>query len=164
MLIRLIADFICIQSLKRIDDWFFFSLYMYIRGFLPILFPLPPTPLQCPGLPLTSKNSKRLWGKWVSDLIKHIDGDFSLLADKKFPFLHKPHSDVLDKGDSENHPPAVPRRSITLSEAWGREGRWDPCNSGGSCGPLIWWLGTALPASESQFSHFLPQWILSLIT
>lgn len=53
MLKRLIADVICIQSLKRIDDWFFFPVCV-LGGFLPILYLLFP-PLQCPGIPLTSK-------------------------------------------------------------------------------------------------------------
>lgn len=44
MLIRLIANFICIQPLKRIDKLiFFFLMCVYVGGFLRILFLLPPT-------------------------------------------------------------------------------------------------------------------------
>ena len=34
------------------------------------------------------------------------------MVDKKFPFLHKSLSYVLDKGDSDNHLPAAPRRGV----------------------------------------------------
>lgn len=106
--IRLIADFICIQFLKRTDDWFLFFLFECIqKRFAPNSLFTPPSLVSSAwGFLQLQRNRKRLRGKWVSDLIKHKDWD-SLLVDKKFPLFYMPDCNSLNAGGLKNHQPAA---------------------------------------------------------
>lgn len=147
------------------EDWrLIFFLCVYVRGFLPILSPLfPPSPMPRASSDFKElEKTQRKMGIWPNYAYRLR---FSLLLDKKFPFLHKPHSDFLAVGDLEDHAPAAPPRSIDPSRS-PRQGRQvGPGDSRGKRGPLTAMLGElhCLGLNPSSATSCL-EWILGLIT
>lgn len=90
---------------------------------------------------------------------------FSFLVNEKFPFLHKPCSGFLDKGDLENCPHATPWKSVAPARSLGQGGYRNWWDSRGRRGPLRTVVEELQCLSLSpSLTTFYHQWILSLIT